>query len=186
MDKFAATRSRQMRAKALSVWIIVAMLSGLAPMSTQAADVDVTATVEAEEAPANCVVSITTSRTVDLGTPTVAVSDGFYEFLASSGITVNWSAGNDDCAGALHAAHSGFLKDNSTAVSSPNAWLGLDDLLDQAIPYEIPSGSTTEVATSSGARAGDSDTFDVIMRINPNQGAGTFSSTISFTVVVGP
>jgi len=185
MDKFAATRLRQRRAKALSVWVIVAMLSGLAPMSSQADDheVAVTATVAAA---ANCVVSITTNATVDLGTPTVDNVDSFYVFLASDGITATWSAAGGDCAGALHAEHLGFLKDGSTGVSSPDAWLGLDDQLDAAIPYEIPSGSTTQVATSSGLSAGDSNTFDVIMRINPNQGAGTFSSKIRFTVVVGP
>lgn len=187
MDNTVSSRSRQRRAKALSLAILVSMLSGLAPLSSQADghDVVVTATVE------NCSVSISTAGTVDLGSPTLDESGEppLYVFNTATSITpapltVNWAtSGLTDCAGSLHAEHNGISKGGSPVA---DAWISLSDdgFAPAGMDQSINTGSSQSVAASATSGGGDSSDFDVKMMVSSSEGAGTYTTTLSFTVVL--
>lgn len=162
------------RALALSASLVMFTFFGITSVVAHASDVTVEATVE------ECEVSISTSDPLVMLDPPLVTGDGFYVFTEVGGITVDWSAGDSDCAGSLHAERSSVSKD-SEAVAAATVSLNMGTGF-----VEVHSGETVQVAESGGALVGDSTNFDVEMEIPTTAGSGTYSSVLTFTVVVGP
>lgn len=177
MDLAYAAPLRRSRALAISVLLVTGLLSGLTSTDAHAATVAVEGTVE------DCEVTISEVGPVDLGSPTVDRSGSpMYEFQSDSAFSVTWATtGVKDCAGSLHAEHGGITKASSQVAS---AWLSISSDNFSMQDQSINSGSTVEVATSDGMGSGDSDTFGVKLMVAASEGAGAYSATLSFSVVM--
>lgn len=181
MEIVGTSSFQRRRAVAVSVALLTALLSGFGPTDAYAADVPVQGTV------AGCVITITGSNPVGLGTPTLVESAWVFDTTAagSSAFRVSWSTGDANaCSGSLHAQHAGITKtvsgtgtpsmDADLSVSGGNLavtadWVGL-------------SATPIQVAVSAGG-SGDDDNFDVKLEVPTSEGNGVYSSTITFTVV---
>lgn len=181
MDIVGTLSFQRRRAVAVSVALFTALLSGFAPANAYAADVPVQGTV------AGCVITITGSNPVSLGTPTLVGSAWVFDTSPAEGsaFRVSWSTGDANaCSGSLHAQHAGINRtvgetttpsngaDMSLSggnLASPADWVGLSE-------------TPIQVAISAGG-FGDDDNFDVRLEVPTSDGNGVYSSTISFTVV---
>jgi len=174
MSGSTATKAPRRRAVALSSAIAMFTLSGLTSMAAYASNtITVTATVE------ECVISVTNSESIDLGdNPTFVTTElgTFYEFESMMGISVEWSAGEDGtpCAGSLYVARGNILKNGDGAhVDTAQIYLG----------FGGADVTVTTDARDTGALETPSN-FDVTMKIPVLAGPGTYSTTLTFTVVV--
>lgn len=179
MFSVTSTVIQRSSAKAFSTILLGAVAFGFAPVGANAADVDVEGTID------GCVVSISEIGPVDLGTPTLQ-SDGqsspVYEFEATDSLSVMWETTNvGDCAGSLYAEHAGVTKTvgETTTASEASLQIGTD-----LASLVLLSALATEVDTSLGGGSGDMSYFDVVLTVDPSEGPGDYSSTITFTVVI--
>ena len=188
MEIVGTSSFQRRRAVAVSVVLVTALLSGFGPANAHATDVVVEGTVD------GCVITISGTGTVDLGSPTLVDSAWVFDTTPapSPAFTVDWSTGSaNDCAGSLHAQHGGITKTvgettNSSMgadisvsggnLASPADWVGLS-----ASPIQVAI-STVESPTN-GTGAGDQDNFDVKLEVPTSEGNGNYSATITFTVV---
>jgi hypothetical protein len=151
------------RALALSTVIALTTLSGFTSVAAQAESITVEATVE------NCVISITDLSPIDLGDMPV-LTDDFYEFDSPAALEVVWQAGMDVCAGSLYAERDDIVRGEDLIV-------GAQLLLDGSEVRTTAGDTGAEVSTTD---------FDVTMKIPLTAGSGTYSTELTFTVVVGP
>jgi hypothetical protein len=172
------------RAVAVSVALLTALLSGFAPATAYAETVVVEGTVE------GCVITISGTGTVDLGSPTLVSPEGsssYWEFdttpAALPAFKVDWSTGSaNDCAGSLHAQHGGITKTvGETTNSSLGAVLRLS-LVGESGWMPLNDNTPALVATSDGSNSGDSSDFDAMLTVDTSEGNGDYSATITFTV----
>jgi hypothetical protein len=160
------------RALATSASLMMFTFFGVTSVAAQAADVTVQATVE------ECVVSISPAGPLVMsGPPSLAGND--YVFQEVGAISVNWNAGAYDCGGTLHAERTAVTKD-SEAIAGTSVTLNYG-----SGNMAVVTDQTVEVATTAGMGAGDTANFDVEMTIPISAGAGTYSSTLTFTFVPG-
>jgi hypothetical protein len=168
MSGSTVTSPSRRRAVALSSAIAMFALSGLTSMAAYASEaITVTATVE------ECVISITDVDPLDLGDmPTV--SNGFYEFESIAALDVEWSAGMNSCVGSLYVERADIVKNGDGGhVATAEIYLDLGD----------GDVTVTTDAVDTGASVSPTS-FDVTMEIPVTAGAGTYSTTLTFTVVV--
>jgi hypothetical protein len=188
MEIVGTSSFQRRRAVAVSVVLVTALLSGFGPANAHAETVVVEGTVD------GCVITISGTGTVDLGSPALVDSAWVFDTTPapSPAFTVDWSTGSaNDCAGSLHAQHAGITKTvgettNSSMgadisvsggnLASPADWVGLS-----ASPIQVAI-STVESPTN-GTGAGDQDNFDVKLEVPTSEGNGDYSATITFTVV---
>lgn len=182
MISVTTTSTRRSAAKVLSTVFLSAIAFGFAPAGANAADVVVSGSID------GCVVTISEVGPVDLGTASLEQPEGsspYYLFEKLDAISVMWETTNvNDCAGALHAEHGGITKTVGETDTTPQATLGIR-LSGDINHVTLSQGTSVQVDTSAAGGTGDASYFDVGLEVDPDEGPGDYSATITFTVVVG-
>ena len=165
MTKHTTAVTARRRGVALSAAIAMMTLSGFTSATAHAGDITLDATVEL------CEISLSTPSTWSLDWGGNVGSAYAFTAEGANAITLDWS-GDGQCAGNLKAHRDAIVKDQ---VAITGATLSLNgDLIDETL------ANAWTVSNMPGP-----ESFDVTMVVPEEAAPGTFSTTLTFTVVAG-